>query len=128
MESITVSVHHGILFILDPANAGVLIPEYVDDQPVASTASCLSVVVQPSVDGDVEVSLGFREAAPTGLFRIALGHIAVPHGTVAVDTADEGVLLERTVPAGRATVSIWVDELRGPTRMFVNIEGALGSV
>ena len=52
----------------------------------------------------------------------------VAHGTLAVDTADEGKLFERDVPKGHVTVSIWVDDLREPRRVFINVERALGAV
>jgi hypothetical protein len=128
MDSVITSVHHGVIFILDPRNRDVLIPEIVGDELVIATDSCISVLTQASVDGEVEVSLAFSEAAPPGLVHVARGNIRVPHGTLTVDTADEGVLFERDVPKGRVTVSIWVDDMRHPERVFINVERALGAI
>jgi len=128
MDSVITSVHHGIVFILDPRNKEVQIPEYVKNELVAATDSCISVVTQAEVDGEVEITLAFSEAAPSDLIHIARGNIRVPHGTLAVDTADEGILFERDVPKGRATVSIWVDDMKHPMRVFINVERALGPV
>ena len=128
MDSVITSVHHGIVFILDPRNKDVQIPEYIKNELVAATDSCISVVTQAEVDGEVEIILAFSEAAPSDLIHIARGTLRVPHGTLAVDTADEGILFERDVPKGRATVSIWVDDMTHPTRVFINVERALGPV
>jgi hypothetical protein len=128
MDSVVTSVHHGILFLLDPRNRDFQIPDVVKGELVNATDSCISIVTRAEVDGEVEVMLAFSEAAPSDLFHVARGTIRVPHGTLAVDTADEGKLFERDVPKGRVTVSIWVDDSREPTKVFINVERALGVV
>lgn len=127
MKSVTINVPHGILFILDPNNKDVLIPEYVDGELVSVTDSCLSVVTLAPVDGDTEVSMAFNEAAPRELTRVAYDNISVPHGRLAVTTSDDGSVFEADVPVGRVTVSIWVDDLEDPSRVFVNVEPNVGS-
>lgn len=125
MKSVVVSVPHGILFILDPKNKDVLAPAYVENELIAATDSCISVAVQPEVDGDVEVSITLGEATPGELSRAAIGDLLTPHGSLAVIIAsDDQPIVQCDVPAGTVTLSVWVDDLRFPAKVVVNIEKA----
>jgi hypothetical protein len=127
VKSVSINVPHGMLFILDPNNADVLMPECVDGELVSVTDSCISVATLVPVDGDTEVSMAFNEAAPRELIRVAYDNISVPHGRLAITTSDDGGVFEADVPVGRVTVSIWVDDLEDPSRVFVNVESGIGS-
>lgn len=119
MSSVTVGVPHGILFILDPNDEDALVPEYNDDELVSATDSCISVAVQPEVDGDVEISMSYSDMAPPELTRVASKEINVKHGTVACITAGfDSILFEYSVPECRVT---WVDDAKAPSRVMVNV-------
>jgi hypothetical protein len=113
-----------MLFILDPKDKDVLVPPYVENELVAASDTCMSMAVQPEVDGDVEVSMTIGGATPGGLLRAATGRIRTSHGTLAIIASAYDPLIECVVPAGRISLSIWVDDPKFPTKVLVKIEPA----
>ncbi|MGY3230959.1 hypothetical protein ACVWWJ_002443 [Luteibacter sp. HA06] len=120
--SVIRNIPHGILFVMDPGNQDVLIPEYVEHHLVASNDSCLSIATQAPCDGDTEVSLILHGSAPLGLFRLGVWDLGVPNGVIAVTTSDDEMLFECQVPIGHASMSVWVDDHRWPAKVCINIE------
>lgn len=121
MSSVTIGAAHGIVFIFDPQPPDVVVPECVADSLVASTDSCTSVAVQPEVDGDVEISMLCSGEIPPDLVHVGSASVALPSGKIAVTTADSGSLIEYDVPDDHASVSIYVDDVKFPARVFINV-------
>ncbi len=125
MNSVVVSPPNAIVFLMDPLNREVDIPEYIDGSLIASTASCVSVGTQAPVDGYTEITLANSQDEPVGLVRLAVFDIACPHGKVAVVTSELDVLLEHVVAKGRVNGSIWIDDEVGPAKVFFRINQAV---
>ena len=121
MNSIFVSPPNAILFVLDPTNKNAVVPPYIDGEIVAVTDTCVSVGTQADVDGEVEISMSLSGVVPIDLNKVLSRNILVPGGKIAVVTSEFQKVLELDVPAGSAYVSIWVDDLRNPARVFINI-------
>lgn len=111
-----------MLFIQDPESKGVNIPEYVKNEIVAATDSCISVATQAPCDGDVEVALTQTKATLGNLLRLGSWELSTASGRLAVVAADDELILEQRVPRARTTVSVWVDDLKGPAKVSINIE------
>ena len=121
MESVSLSVDHGILFVVDPTNREAIVPEYVEGELVAATDSCLSIAVDPYVDGEVEVSLTTEEVVTTGLHLAATHTLAVPGGVVAIGTAEVDRALEYRLSPGSVVISDWADSFVSASRVVVAI-------
>lgn len=121
MASLTLGISHGMVFILDPYNPDFIVPEYIKNALVASTDSCTSIAVQPEVDGDVEISMLCSGEIPPDLVHVGSASVALPSGKIAVTTADSGSLIEYDVPGDHASVSIYVDDVKFPARVFINV-------
>jgi len=111
------AVPNAILFVLDPSNEAVAIPEY--EGLVSHTDSCVSVGTQADVDGETDVSLG--HAAPVDLQLVFDGSIQTPGGSIAIWTS-EGASLGRIDGLNPTTsVAIWVDDNKWPSRVVVAV-------
>lgn len=126
MSSVTITPPNGILFVFDPTNKNVLVPEYIDGELTASTETCVSVGTQAPVDGETEVSLSASDVPPVGMQQAFLGSIVSPGGKIAIVTAEFHRVLELDVPKGNVGMSIWVNDHRNPSQIVVNIK-QLGS-
>jgi len=122
MGRAVLSPPNAILFVLDPTNKDAVVPPYVAGEPVAATATCISIGTQADVDGDVEVSLEAAAVAPADLQQVFLGVIATPSGKLAVVTSHFQRVLEVDIPSDAAEVSIWADDLRNPARVVIGIK------
>lgn len=125
MSTTTASPPNAILFVLDPTNKDTVVPPYVDGELTAATATCISVGTQASVDGETEVSLHLDTASPTNLYQAFVGSLIAPGGAVAVVTSQFERLLEQEVPNGTVGVSLWVDDLRNPSRVVVQLRSCM---
>ena len=122
MSSVLLSPPSAILFLMDPMNKATEIPPYIDDQLVTSTVSCISVGTQASVDGETEVTLTRGDLEPRNLVRVATVNIALPMGNIAVVTSEFEVILREKATREVEKVSIWVDDDRHPSKVFIKIE------
>jgi len=124
MNSVVLAPPHAILFILDPSNKNVEIPEYVDGELTAENHSCISVGTQPDVDGDTSVTLGRRSERVdlTGLSRVFEGSIQTPGRKIAIVTSESQSVLEQNIDSTESEVSIWADDAKNPSRVTVVIE------
>lgn len=109
MKCAVISPDHGMLFVLDPTYKEALIPDYVDGETVVANDACISVATRAYVDGDVQVLLASGETYTPGLQPVATTSLFIPNGILAIITSDLERVLEQDVPAGRVTISIWVD-------------------
>jgi hypothetical protein len=124
MSSLVLAPPHAILFIFDPSNKNVEIPEYVDGELTAENHGCISVGTQPDVDGETTVTLGRHSEGVdlTGLSRVFEGRIETPGRKLAIVTSESQSILERDLGSTEAEVSIWVDDAKNPGRVTVMIE------
>lgn len=120
MLNAVLSPPNAILFVFDPRNRNVVVPQYIDGELTASSNTCVSVGTQADVDGATEVSLSLCGVASTGLQEVFRGVIGVPSGKLAVVTSQFQPVLELEVPAGTVEITIWADELISPGRIAVN--------
>jgi len=121
MDSVSLSLDHGILFVVDPTNRDAIVPDYVDGELVAATDSCLSIAAAPYVDGEVEVSLTTEEVVPEGLHLAATHTLAIPGGVIAISTPDVDRVLDYRLTPGSVAVSVWADSLVSASRVVVAI-------
>jgi hypothetical protein len=122
MSSVLLSPPNAMLFLIDPRNKAAEVPPYVDGQLVASTPSCISVGTRASVDGETEVTLTRGDLEPRNLVHVATVNIALPMGNIAVVTSEFEVILREEARKEVEKVSIWVDDGRNPSKVFIKIE------
>lgn len=123
MMEATISVPHGIVFVLDPSNRGVVIPAYVDGEVISSNPTCVSVATVPEVDGDLTLRLG-KSVTPTNKSILVVfdGLIETPGKRLAIGTPDIDVVLEIDVSEVLTYVVIQVDDPKSPKLVCVNVE------
>lgn len=121
MKSIFISPPNAILFVLDPTNKNILVPPYVDGEVAAINKTCASIGTQAPVDGETEVFMSLTDDAPSSLKQVLFGKIDVPGGKVAVVTSDFKILIECEVNAGFIELSVWVEDLQNPSKVFIKI-------
>ena len=121
----TVRVPNGIVFVFDPARRDVQIPEYVDDQLVAASRSCVSIGTQAPQDGEVEIALEPGDQADPGLACVYQGRIDLESGEICIVTAEFETLLSMRIEDSRAHVAIYVNDPEHPSTILVKA-GAAG--
>ena len=121
MSTVTLAPPNAILFVFDPDNRGVRIPEYIDGRLVAANNSCVSVGTRADVDGDVTIVLEstFSADLVTGLQRVFSGVMDAPGHRVAIVTSDARTILDQLVSSHRPELEVWADDLRNPARIVV---------
>jgi hypothetical protein len=77
MKAITIVPPNAVVFLFDPENRSVRVPDTMAGQIVASNDSCLAVGTQASVDGDVTilVTTAAAEADISRLHRVFSGRL-----------------------------------------------------
>lgn len=121
MNSIIFSPAHPIVFICDYDNLEAEIPIYDPDSLVSATKTCISVGTQPSVEGDVTVTLASCEpgSEEEPYIEVFSGVVEVPNGQVAIVTSEDEKLLTVDLASTSAAVRIWVDNKVTPRRVWV---------
>ncbi len=116
-------VTNAILFIVDPANHGFHVPEYVPERPTAANSTCVSVKTRAEVDGVVTLRLVALTSAPEAEAGITVytGQIATPSRTVAVVTSSSDRVLETEVEENTTDISVAVDDVHAPARITVRV-------
>lgn len=108
-------VPNAIIFVLDPNNSDVVIPEYKN--LVSHTESCVSVGTQADVDGETEVVLS--RVAPAGLSCVFNGEISTPSGAIAVEISERTSLGYIAGLQSKSRACIWVDDDKWPSQVAV---------
>jgi len=121
MTKVMCSPPHAIVFVLDPTDSAVVIPEYIEGQPVASTESCVSIVTQTPEDGEVTLEMIQGGSPPSGMHSAFHGGVFSSSGRVAVVQTGMEMLTELEVEPGLIPLSVWLDDLSFPAHVFINI-------
>ena len=110
-----------IVFVLDPSNDSIDVPEYVSGVVAASTGSCISIGIQADVDGETNIKLATEipEDDRSRMHKGFEGQIATPGKQVAVVTAEFEGVVEQPVTADHSTVEVWVDDPDYPGEVLV---------
>jgi hypothetical protein len=121
MTTITVAPPYSIIFVCDNSAVDVEVPDRVRGELAAANDTCISVGTYPSDDGDTEICLtGSASVEETaGFERIFSGRINSPNRQIDVATAENNVLLSLEITTTAASVSVWVDQLRWPTKILI---------
>lgn len=112
---------NAILFVFDPSNRNVRVPEYVRGQLTAANATCVSVATQAPVDGETVVSLSEPEIHRHGLQKVFEGPVESPGRLIAVMTSEARRVLETSVSSPVTVVCVWVDDLLNPARLAIEV-------
>jgi hypothetical protein len=88
---------------------------------VAANETCISVGTYPSDDGDTEICLTDSASGEqvAGLEQIFTGRLPSPNHRIDVASAENEVLLSKTISTNDASVSVWVNHLRWPTKILI---------
>ncbi|MEZ5886397.1 MAG: hypothetical protein R3D56_05915 [Paracoccaceae bacterium] len=128
MLNAVLSPPNAILFVFDPTNRGVTIPEYADGKLAAATDTCVSVGTLPEADGETEVSLATESPIAKGLKQVYCGKITTPGGKIAVVTSQLQRILELDVPIGSVTLTVLADDERIPSKVAIFVSPREGPV
>jgi hypothetical protein len=123
MSTVTYTPSHPVVFVFDYTNRSVTIPKYDPDNTVSSNESCVSIHTLSSADGDVTVSLErvlLPEESHQGT-AVYDGHIVAPSGRLALVSAENEVLLEVGNVCTKAEVRVFVDDVRWPSRIWIQV-------
>jgi hypothetical protein len=125
MTTITVAPPYSIVFVCDNSAEDVEVPDRVGGELIAANTTCVSVGTYPSDDGDTEICLTKSASAEqmAGLEKIFAGRITSPNRRIDVATAENDVLLSLKIATTAASVSIWVDHPRWPTKILIVASG-----
>jgi len=107
---------NGILFIEDPTNENVQIPEYIDGDIISHNKSCVSVCTQAYVDGEVLVKL-LSEADSANLqtaYKVFRGIISTPGKIISIITSENEEIIRMNVGTENTIISIFVDDADNP--------------
>jgi len=102
-------VPNAILFVYDPANKQVEVPEYEDGDTVSFTDTCISVGTQADVDGEVSIALEHFSPVCQELYLIHSGLIRTPHGNISVLTSEGEQIVTRKTNARMVKIRVYVD-------------------
>ncbi len=119
----TLYVPHAIIFIYDPKESNVDIPEYEHNKLTAFSSSCISVVTIPDFEGKASVTLVDKASNDDikGLTLVFSGSINTPNKTVGISTSEEEAFLSKTVNTQKTQVSIWANDPHSPTRIIIQV-------
>jgi len=126
MNWIHLSLEHPILFLMDYGNDSIQVPEYSEASPIACTPSCVSVRVQPDIDGGVEVCLSYVSdlERPTEMELVFDSLVETPSRAIAVVNSND-VALVNLETAGQVTnAQIWVDSVTWPSRVLIALKAS----
>jgi hypothetical protein len=126
MPSITTAPPYSIIFVCDNSSEDVEVPDRVAGELVAANDTCISVGTYPADDGDTELCLtggpGSTEQV-AGLENVFTGRIASPNQRMDVATAENEVLLSMKISTHSASISVWVNDPRWPTKILIAANG-----
>jgi hypothetical protein len=118
-----ISVPHGIVFVLDPANKSTVVPPHDPASATASNETCVSIKTVPEVDGEVLIKLGrpLNDADARGCTQVFRGVISTPSGKLAIVTSAYEKVLMVDVPTKVTPITVSVDEPSSPGIVCVNV-------
>jgi len=113
-----------IVFVLDPSNSSIELPQYIDGELVAANETCVSIGIQADVDGETNIQLidKIESIEKNQLSKVFEGSITSPGNKIAVVTAEFDRVIETKILQNNAYLEIWVDDLRAPARVVVCVE------
>lgn len=120
----TLYVPHAIVFVYDLSGNGIDVPEYVDDDLIASNETCISIGTKSDVDGEVTVDLIKKadHVLEKNYTKVFKGFINTLGKKVAVSTSEIEGILATNVDTIKTEVSIWVNDSELPSMIFIEVE------
>lgn len=121
MKSISTSLDHPIIFVLDRACDQLLATEIDDDRTVGSDGICVAIRARVYFDGGVEV---ICDTIPGDVIisdgkMVFCGSIKSESGVLSVITADDETLIELECSTPEATICVVVDSERHPGKIWI---------
>src|SRR5262245_10823291 len=110
---------NSLLFISD--RDGGEMPEWVRDEVILSTSSCISIACYPEQDGPTTVTLGPLWEVERDEQPAVAGYLETADREVVVSTVDQQTVVEAKVPKIRTHVRIWVDHPRWPDEVTIGL-------
>jgi hypothetical protein len=111
---------HPIVFIFDPANRSMLVPEIDVARVACANPSYVSVKNLADVDGEVSVAFG-PHPDPLDGFVVFEGAVDSPSLELATTSAENEKLVSVSVPSKRTSINVFVDDLQFPSRVVVQL-------
>jgi hypothetical protein len=121
MKSIKNEIAHAIIFINDPNNSDIEIPEYKNDTIISFNKDCISVGTQSPYDGETEIILAHFGEIESGLIKIFSGKILSHSGKLAVFSSENKNLLEIDTKVGDILIVINVDNIYYPSKIVIEV-------
>jgi hypothetical protein len=118
--SATIRPINSLLFISD--RDGGEVPEWVRDELILSTPSCIALGCYPEPDGPTTVTLGPLWQVEHDEKPAFSGYLETPNRAVAVSTVDQQTVMDAKVPNTRTHVRIWVNHPKWPDKVTIGLE------
>jgi|SRR5262249_15346038 hypothetical protein len=116
-QSIRISPPNSLLLICDPA--GGKVPDFVPEELVLATSSCISVGCLTFADGATEITLGPAGEVNAGASPAFDGELETPNQAVMVSTVEWESLLEERVPSAITRIRIWINHPIEPDKVTI---------
>jgi hypothetical protein len=116
----TIRPVNSLVLISDPGGGEV--PEWIRDELILSTSSCISVGCYPEQDGPTTVILGPSWQVELDERPAFDGNLETPNRAVVVSTVEWKTILEVRVPKTCTHVRIWVSHPRWPDKVIIGLE------
>lgn len=115
--SATIRPVNSLVFVSDPRGGEV--PEWIRDELILSTSSCISIGCYPEQDGPTTVILGPSWQVDPGDRPAFDRSLETPSRAIIVSTVERETILEAKVPETRTRVRIWLSHPRWPDKVIV---------
>ena len=118
-----ISPDNPIVFVLDPTNREISVPAYIDGELIAETPTCVSVGIQPNIEGEtsIEVASSLSSLQRRRLVKIHQGQIDAPGKTLAVVTAEFEEVVSTELDSDTPAFEVWVDDDASPRRVVIRL-------
>ncbi|MCF8878821.1 hypothetical protein L5876_03215 [Hyphobacterium sp. SN044] len=116
-------IANSIVFLYNPDNERLQIPEWKGDGPYEANSTCVSVGTLSEIDGSTMVELLYpcsNDPSP-GMILIFEGAIETPDCQVSVNTSEKLDEMLVQVATELSDVRVWVDRPKEPRRVIFGL-------
>lgn len=116
-ETVAIAPQNALLFISD--SSGGAAPEFVENRPILSTDTVISVDCLPDMDGETRVTLGAATEVGMAGPPVFDGTIKTPTKGLLVSTVEHEEILAAAVPSLETRIRIWTSRTVDPDDIVI---------
>jgi hypothetical protein len=118
-------VPNSIVFLYNPDNANLDIPEWTGSAPYEANSGCVCVGTLAEIDGatTVELHYPFPTELQADMQLLFVGEIDTPNRQVSINTSQELDMMSVDVGADRSRVKVWANRMVEPDHIVFGLGG-----